>query len=220
MATTGRKRRFATPAATCWPRSSRSHSNSQSWTYVTFDLTPYKGQTVQLYFNVHEDGDSYGYLTYMYLDDIAIVRRCAAAALRASHAVPRGRHAQCFAAPSEARRSAEAPHATSAIPQGSCGIPATARAYALNATVVPHGPLSYLTIWPTGATRPVVSTLNSLDGRIKANAAIIPAGTSQAVSVYASNTTDVVLDISGYFVQDSSALRFLPADPLPRGRHP
>ena len=48
-------------------------SNTQTWTYSTFDLTPYKGQTVQLYFNVHEDGDSYGYLTYMYLDDIAIV---------------------------------------------------------------------------------------------------------------------------------------------------
>ena len=48
-------------------------SNSQSWTYSSFDLTPYKGQTIQLYFNVHEDGDIYGYLSYMYLDDVAIV---------------------------------------------------------------------------------------------------------------------------------------------------
>ena len=33
-------------------------SNAQAWTYVTFDLTPYKGQTIQLYFNAHEDGGS------------------------------------------------------------------------------------------------------------------------------------------------------------------
>jgi hypothetical protein len=45
-------------------------SNSQTWTQVTFDLTPYKGQTVQLYFNAH--GDGYGDLTYMYLDDVSV----------------------------------------------------------------------------------------------------------------------------------------------------
>ena len=45
-------------------------SNSQTWTQVTYDLTAYKGQTVQLYFNAH--GDGYGDLTYMYLDDVAV----------------------------------------------------------------------------------------------------------------------------------------------------
>jgi hypothetical protein len=45
-------------------------SNSQTWTQVTFDLTPYKGQTIQLYFNAH--GDGYGDLTYMFLDDVAV----------------------------------------------------------------------------------------------------------------------------------------------------
>jgi len=45
-------------------------SNTQAWTQVTFDLTPYKGQTVQLYFNAH--GDGYGDLTYMYLDDVGL----------------------------------------------------------------------------------------------------------------------------------------------------
>ncbi len=45
-------------------------SNTQTWTQVTFDLTPYKGQTIQLYFNAH--GDGYGDLTYMYLDDVAV----------------------------------------------------------------------------------------------------------------------------------------------------
>ena len=40
------------------------------WTQVTFDLTPYKGQSIQLYFNAH--GDGYGDLTYMYLDDVNV----------------------------------------------------------------------------------------------------------------------------------------------------
>src|SRR5207302_1899706 len=70
------------------------------------------------------------------------------------------------------------------IPASACGIPSNAQAYALNVTVVPTGPLGYLTIWPTGQPQPLVSTLNSYDGRIKANAAIVAAGTSGSVSVY------------------------------------
>ena len=97
----------------------------------------------------------------------------------------------------------------------SCGIPATAAAYSLNVAVVPHGGLGYLTMWPTGEDQPVVSTLNSLDGRVKANAAIVPAGVNGAVRIYASNTTDVVLDIDGYFVAapDPSAYAFFPLTP-------
>jgi hypothetical protein len=148
----------------------------------------------------------------MYLDDIAIVE--GTPALRFTPVTPcrvvDTRNAQgAFGGPA-------IPGGTSrafAIPQGSCNIPATARAYAMNATAIPHGSLSYLTIWPTGATMPVVSTLNSPDGRTKANAAIVPAGTSQSVSVYASNTADVVLDISGYFVSSSSAFAFFPLAP-------
>ena len=95
-----------------------------------------------------------------------------------------------------------------------CNIPATAAAYSLNVTVVPHGPLGYLTIWPTGKNQPVVSTLNSVDGRVKANAAIVPVGVSAAVSVFASNTTDLVLDIDGYFVPvTGSTLAFYPLPP-------
>jgi len=86
-----------------------------------------------------------------------------------------------------------------AIPQSACNIPSTAKAYSLNVTVAPPGPLTYLTIWPAGQTQPVVSTLNSLDGRIVANAAIVPAGTNGSISVYVSNTTDVIVDINGYF---------------------
>ena len=101
------------------------------------------------------------------------------------------------------------------IPSSSCNIPTTALAYALNFTVVPHGKLGYLTVWPTGESQPLVSTLNSYDGRVKANAAILPAGSGGAISVYATDQTEVVIDISGYFVADtsSSALAFFPLTP-------
>ena len=100
--------------------------------------------------------------------------------------------------------------------QGNCGVPPSAAAYSLNVTVVPQGGLGYLTIWPAGQNQPYVSTLNSYDGRVKANAAIVGAGSSGggAVSVYASDTTDLVLDIDGYFAPPNpSALAFYPVTP-------
>ncbi len=75
--------------------------------------------------------------------------------------------------------------------------------------------LGYLTVWPTGGTQPNVSTLNSTDGRIKANAAIVPAGSNGAVSFFATNDTDLIVDINGYFVPASAntGLAFYPLTP-------
>ncbi len=102
------------------------------------------------------------------------------------------------------------------IPQGGCNIPSNAAAYSLNVTLVPiqNQPVSYLTIWPTGENRPTISTMNSPDGRIKANAAIVPGGTGGAVSVYVTNTTNVVLDIDGYFISPTiGTLKYFPITP-------
>jgi hypothetical protein len=41
--------------------------------------------------------------------------------------------------------------------------------------------------------------LNDLLGRVIANAAIVVAGTGSEVSAYATNNTDLVIDINGYF---------------------
>ncbi len=84
-------------------------------------------------------------------------------------------------------------------------IPATAAAYSMNVTVVPHGKLSFLTVWPTGQTRPIVSTLNSDDGRIKSNAAIVGTDTNGSISVFATDDTDLVVDVNGYFVGAADA---------------
>ena len=101
------------------------------------------------------------------------------------------------------------------IPNSGCSIPQTAYAYSMNVTVVPRGLLGYLTVWPSGQPQTVVSTLNSIDGRVKANAAIVPAGGSGGVSVYATDDTDVILDISGYFVPstDVAGLAYYPVEP-------
>jgi hypothetical protein len=85
------------------------------------------------------------------------------------------------------------------IPASGCNIPSTAAAYSMNVTVVPDGRLSYLSAWPAGSSQPVVSTLNSWDGAVVANAAIVPAGTNGATSIYVTEPTQVILDIDGYF---------------------
>ncbi len=85
------------------------------------------------------------------------------------------------------------------IQSSPCGIPSTAQAYALNMTVVPQGTLSFLSAWPTGDAYPGVSTLNSPDGFVIANAAIVPAGASGGITVLAGNPTDLIIDIVGYF---------------------
>jgi hypothetical protein len=83
----------------------------------------------------------------------------------------------------------------------SCGIPSSAVAYSLNFTAIPRrgAPLGYLTVWPAGQSRPVVSTLNALTGTITANAAIVPAGQNGDISIYPSQDTDLGININGYF---------------------
>ena len=92
----------------------------------------------------------------------------------------------------------------------------TAQAYSLNVTLVPvnGGPVAYLTIWPTGEPQPNVSLMNS-DGRVKANAAVVPAGSNGEVNVYVTNTTNVLIDIDAYFdtASDTTALAFFPLPP-------
>ena len=87
--------------------------------------------------------------------------------------------------------------ATSCFQQVPPGV--TVATYSLNVTAVPHGPLSYLTVWPYGQDQPNVSTLNAPTGAVTANAAIVPAGTNGEISVYARNDTDLAIDVNGYF---------------------
>ena len=100
------------------------------------------------------------------------------------------------------------------VPSSSCNVPTSAQAYSLNFTIVPPVGVGYISVWPTGQPQPTSSLLNS-DGRLKANATIIPAGTLGAITVYASNATHMIVDVNGYFVAASNpaALGFFPVTP-------
>jgi len=95
------------------------------------------------------------------------------------------------------------------------GIPASARAFVLNVTVQPRGPVDYVTVFPGGDPMPTFYTVRSQDGLVVANSAIVAAGTGGAVSMYASQATDIIIDISGYFTDDprESNLAFYPLTP-------
>ena len=92
---------------------------------------------------------------------------------------------------------------TFVIPSGPCpGIPTTAGAFSLNFTVVAPGgtpPGGYLSVWPAGSPQPVVSTLNYTSGSILANAAIVPAGTGGGINLFVNFSTDLIIDINGYY---------------------
>ena len=82
--------------------------------------------------------------------------------------------------------------------RGASGAPITAegpsvrRGHVFNATVVPQGGLGYLTLWPDGEPKPLVFTLNALDGSITNNMAIVPS-TNGKVDGYASGITQLIL---------------------------
>jgi hypothetical protein len=83
-----------------------------------------------------------------------------------------------------------------------CGVPAGARAIAVNATVVEPTAGGFLTLYPGGAVRPVASTLNYRAGRTLANSAMVGLGPAGEIVVHCgqpSGTAHFVLDVNGYF---------------------
>jgi hypothetical protein len=77
-------------------------------------------------------------------------------------------------------------------------VPGAAKAYVLNSTVVPPGPLGFLTLWLTGTAQPLAATLSATDQTVTSNMAIVPASNG-AISAFASNPTQLILDMFGFF---------------------
>jgi outer membrane protein assembly factor BamB len=84
---------------------------------------------------------------------------------------------------------------------GAGGVPATGvSAAVLNVTVTNTTAASFLTVWPQGAARPTASNLNWGAGQTVPNRVIVPVSATGKVSVYNQfGTTDVIVDVSGYF---------------------
>lgn len=88
---------------------------------------------------------------------------------------------------------------------GAGGVPATAEAVVLNATVTNTTGVSFLTAYPTGTTQPVASNLNWVAGKSIANRVVVPIGTGGKVSFFNRfGTTDLVLDVNGYITDPTT----------------
>jgi|SRR5438105_2452445 len=86
--------------------------------------------------------------------------------------------------------------------RGLCGVPTSAKAVSLNVTITAATTSSFLTLWPSGGTRPVVSTINfTQNDPALANGAIVGLSTNtNDLSVYNSGgNVHVILDVTGYF---------------------
>jgi hypothetical protein len=89
-----------------------------------------------------------------------------------------------------------------------CGVPSTAKAAALNVTLVQPSLEGYLSIWPFNTTPPLVSTINAAAGEPAiANGAIVLLTTTDNnfnISVVygtavSGGSAHLLLDVSGYF---------------------
>ena len=81
----------------------------------------------------------------------------------------------------------------------SAQVPLDASAVALNVTVVNPESGGFVTVWPCSATRPNASNLNFTAGKVVANNVVAPIGDQGNVCFFASQNTDIIVDISGYF---------------------
>ena len=86
---------------------------------------------------------------------------------------------------------------------GRCGIPSSARAVAANVTITqPSAGPGFLTLYPGGTGRPLVSALNYSAGQTRAAVAVLPLGAFGDTTVFClqgSGTAHLVLDVAGYF---------------------
>ena len=62
----------------------------------------------------------------------------------------------------------------------------------------------FVTAWPSGGARPVVSNLNLETGDTRANLVVVPLGADGSISLFSSGGTHLIADVAGWFT-DSTA---------------
>jgi hypothetical protein len=85
------------------------------------------------------------------------------------------------------------------------GVPADATAVVLNVTAINPLGSGFVTVYPFGTTRPGTSDLNLSPASVVANLVQGAIGTGGRVSVYASSTVDVAIDLEGYVSPTAAA---------------
>ncbi|MBP6820062.1 MAG: putative Ig domain-containing protein [Acidobacteria bacterium] len=82
---------------------------------------------------------------------------------------------------------------------GTCTIGSSAQAIVGNATVVNDPVAGFLTLWPSNAVRPFVSSSNWVANQVFNRYFTVGLGSDGKFKMYASAGTDLVIDVSGYF---------------------
>ena len=73
-------------------------------------------------------------------------------------------------------------------------------AVAVNVTAINPSATGFLTVFPTGSTRPTASNLNTAAGRTLPNMVIVPVGADGKISIFHfGGTTQLAVDILGWF---------------------
>ncbi|MBS1789304.1 MAG: exo-alpha-sialidase [Acidobacteria bacterium] len=88
---------------------------------------------------------------------------------------------------------------SSQMARGTCTIPMTAQAIVGNATVVQPMANGFLTLWPSNVARPLVANSNYVLGQTFNRHVTVTLGTDGTFKMYPSATTDLVIDLSGFF---------------------
>ncbi|MEC4576247.1 hypothetical protein [Streptomyces virginiae] len=88
---------------------------------------------------------------------------------------------------------------------GARGVPAGAKAVALNVTVTNPRATGHLTVFPSGQAAPNTSNLNFTGGQTIANAVIVPIGADGKINVRNGgwDPADVIVDVVGYYSPES-----------------
>jgi hypothetical protein len=87
---------------------------------------------------------------------------------------------------------------------GTTSIPAP-EAAVLNVTATNASAPSYLTIFPTGSSKPIVSNLNFVAGQTVPNRVEVKLGTGGQIDIFnAAGSVDVIADVNGWFTDGSS----------------
>jgi len=82
---------------------------------------------------------------------------------------------------------------------GVAGVPANVDSVIVNTTAVASTGAGYLTVWPSGQTRPVASSVNFVAGQVIPNMVIAKVGTNGKISVFNyGGDTNVLVDVLGY----------------------
>ena len=94
-------------------------------------------------------------------------------------------------------------------------MPDGATAVVANITVTNPTTPSYLTAWPAGTPRPLASNLNFTAGQTVPNLVTVPLSATGALDLYnRAGTTDVIVDVTGYYGPGTGPARGWASPPL------